>query len=123
MPPLPLRRPEGQHRKLRGLVPEGEPDFKGAVAIHLAALKIARLPDQQYIDHNKVGRIALRLGWLFREMGAEPVGATGAIGDDENADIQSDIERLQNLLADLGSTIGDLRRKVTALRIPLHLSL
>jgi len=100
--------------KLRGLVPEGEPDFKGAVAIHLAALKIARLPDQQYIDHNKVGRIALRLGWLFREMGAEPVGATGAIGDDENADIQSDIERLQNLLADLGSTIGDLRRKVTA---------
>ncbi len=53
--------------KLRELVPQGETDYKGAVALHLAALWVASLPDTERIDHYRLGRLALRLAWLFRE--------------------------------------------------------
>jgi hypothetical protein len=60
--------------ELRQLVPEAEINHQGAVALHLAGLLTAGLPEEEKIDHYKLGRLALRLGWLFRERcgGSEP---------------------------------------------------
>jgi hypothetical protein len=60
---------------LRDLVGKGELDQQGAIAIHLAAFLVANLPPAARRDHSKLGRIALRLAWLFRER-----GGAGAIG-------------------------------------------
>lgn len=95
--------------ELRKLVPEGELEFNGAAAQHLAALMIAGMPETDNVNHDRIGRIALRLGWLFREQG----GGVKAIdlGEGSLARMQEDVEKLQSLLGEAGSVLADLRRK------------
>lgn len=68
-------------RKFRRLVPqEAEKlDTNSAIAIHLAAIFTALLPaSHEAIDHLKLGRLYLRLSWLFRELKGEGSGAAEA---------------------------------------------
>jgi hypothetical protein len=95
--------------ELRKLVQEGELTFEGAVSLHLAALLVAELPEADNTNHNRLGRIALRLGWLFREQGEQVQGIE--LGAGPLAGMQEDVERLQSLLGEFGSTLADLRRK------------
>ncbi len=94
--------------ELRKLVPEGDIDFDGAVALHLAAIKIATLPDKEEIDHNKLGRLSLRLGWLFRERSEGQVEAEESKG--ALAELQDGVESLGGLMASLSEVLGDVRR-------------
>jgi uncharacterized protein (DUF2225 family) len=56
-------------RKLRRLVPEGELTARSAAAIHLAAIFGTLLPGKEsQIDHMKLGRLYLRLSWLYKEI-------------------------------------------------------
>ncbi|HUX07018.1 MAG TPA: DUF2225 domain-containing protein [Acidobacteriota bacterium] len=95
--------------ELRKLVSEGELGFNGAAAQHLAALIITQMPDSDSVNHNRLGRIALRLGWLFREQGGG--GKAVDIGEDSLAGMQEDVEKLQSLLGEAGSVLADLRLK------------
>ena len=95
--------------ELRTLVPEDDLDFRGALALHLAALYIASLPPKEHIDHNKLGRLALRVGWLFRE-GGDVTVSTAAAGDDTMSRLQAEVESMQSQLAEIGSTLGGIGR-------------
>jgi uncharacterized protein (DUF2225 family) len=54
-------------RKLRRFVPQ-EINLQGALALHLAAIYTMMLPDEkEKIDHLKLGRLYLRLSWLYKE--------------------------------------------------------
>ncbi len=69
-------------RKLRRAVPKEEIDYDGAVSLHLAALYVALLPGKkEAIDHLKLGRLLLRLSWLYRERNEASSGAEA--GDTE----------------------------------------
>lgn len=96
----------------RQLVPEGEMDFDGAAVLHLSAILITTLPEKQRIDHNKLGRLTLRLGWLFRERSmqeTEPVIKGGTIGR-----LRNDLERLEHQSVVLAEVIGDAKRSAAA---------
>ena len=55
-------------KKIIRTVPEVNLSLEGAIALHLAAIFNALLPEKkEYIDHNKLGRLFLRLSWLYRE--------------------------------------------------------
>ncbi len=55
-------------RKLRRFVPEEDLDGQGALALHLAAIYAAFLPaKEENIDHLRLGRLYLRLSWLYKE--------------------------------------------------------
>jgi uncharacterized protein (DUF2225 family) len=58
-------------------------DHESALALHLLAIHVHRLP-QKEVDHHKVGRLYLRLAWLYREGGARESEARAAT--DEAAD-------------------------------------
>ena len=95
--------------ELRGLVPEEDLDFRGALALHLAALYIAGLPTREHVDHNTLGRLALRVGWLFRE-GGDVVVETAAAGDDAISQLQEEVENMQSHLSAMSSTLGGIGR-------------
>jgi uncharacterized protein (DUF2225 family) len=64
-------------KKISRIVPEEELDLGGAIALHLAAIFNALLPEQkENIDHNKLGRLYLRLSWLYREERGDTSPAT-----------------------------------------------
>jgi hypothetical protein len=68
-------------RKLHRFVPKEEIDAQGALALHLAAIFTTLLPgEEELIDHLKLGRIYLRLSWLYREEN-EQKGLTHAAGE------------------------------------------
>lgn len=55
-------------RKLRRFVPQGDLNAQGALALHLAAIYTALLPgEKETIDHLRLGRLYLRLSWLYKE--------------------------------------------------------
>lgn len=55
-------------RKLRRFVPQGDLNMQGALALHLAAIYGVMLPGvKEKIDHLKLGRLYLRLSWLYKE--------------------------------------------------------
>lgn len=58
---------------LRKMVPEEQEkiNLEGALAKHLSAIYIAHLLDKPDRNHNKLGRLALRTAWLFRESSGE----------------------------------------------------
>jgi hypothetical protein len=66
---------------LRDLVGKGPLDQQGAIAIHLAAYLITALAPAPKRDHGKLGRIALRLAWLFRERGGNAAISPPAAGE------------------------------------------
>lgn len=105
---------------LRKLVPPGDLDARGAVAIHLSALLIALLPGKR-MDHAKLARLAIRLGWLYREMDGpaapppEPESRTAL-------DLAEATERLDRLLKEAASALeaiqGKGRLRGAELRLP-----
>jgi len=94
-------------KKMRALVPKGELNHEGAVALHLAALLIASLPEKGRIDHYKLGRLALRLGWLFRERcGARE---TNHSEGGPLARLHESTALLENRVAALGEAVSEAR--------------
>lgn len=98
---------------LRELVPEGELDLKGAVATHLATLLILTLPtSEKKIDHARVGSIALRLAWLFRErQDLVSVPELPVTGSQAISALAQATERLDGLVKDAGEVLRDIQRQ------------
>jgi hypothetical protein len=93
---------------LRKLVPGEALGPDGAVAVHLAAVLLATLPP---VNHARLGRLALRLAWLFRERdgseaAAAPPPASAALGA-----LAETTEHLDRLLEDAGATLRELRQQ------------
>jgi hypothetical protein len=113
-------------KKLRRLVQDDETlSLEGAMSMHLTAVYCALLPAQkEQIDHNKLGRLYLRLSWLYRELkGDEP--PTGENGDSDSpalAKLKKSVEVLQSdllsMLDDLGSTSTMIRERAKELGLP-----
>lgn len=85
---------------LRALVPKGPLDGDGAAALHAAALLVSLLPAERNIDQGRLGRVALRLAWLFRERGGpeqEPEPDSGALEA-----LRAAVERLDAQVAATG---------------------
>jgi hypothetical protein len=97
-------------KSLRELVPEGELDLPGAVAIHLAALLVHSLPPGRKQDHAKLGQIAIRLAWLFREQ----AGAGGPALPPPSramAALVASAERLTELFAEGEDLLREIQRQ------------
>jgi hypothetical protein len=90
--------------ELRQIVSKGEINHQGAVALHLSALLIAGLPEKERIDHHKLGRLALRLAWLFRER----CGGTDANqpGSGTLAELHDGAASIENRIASLGEAVN-----------------
>lgn len=79
-------------RKLRRFVPEGDLDAQGAMALHLAAIYAAFIPgEKERIDHLRLGRLYLRLSWLYKEQKGPEEEETAA---DTAADTDSTVGKL-----------------------------
>jgi hypothetical protein len=98
---------------LRELVPKGDLDLQGAFAHHLAALLITTLPiTEKKIDHSALGRIALRLAWLYREQQGAPTAVTGSPRSSQAIDhLASATERLDRLVKDAGEVIQEIQQE------------
>jgi len=94
---------------LRKLVPEGDLDLRGAVAIHLAALLIALLPSKR-MDHGRLARLAIRLGWLYREMDG-PAAPPPEPESRTSAELAEATERLDGLLREAAAALEAIRGK------------
>jgi len=110
---------------LRELVPRTGMTQVGAIGIHWAALLINSLPiSRSQVDHGRRGRIALRLGWLFRELdGAAPPAPPVPEGQ-VMADLAEATERLDRLVKDAEGVLGEIQAKGRLrgreLRLPEH---
>lgn len=58
---------------LKKLQTQGEMSHDNALSAHLTALFISELPPKEDRNHNKIGRLALRVGWLYREVKGDTV--------------------------------------------------
>jgi len=113
-------------KKLRRLVPNDETlSLEGAMSMHLTAVYCALLPAQkEQIDHNKLGRLYLRLSWLYREQkgDAPPPGENGEADSLALTKLNKSVEVLQSdllsLLDDLGSTRTLIRERAKELGLP-----
>jgi hypothetical protein len=92
------------------MVPRDRLNHAGAIAMHLAAIFINTLPEEKrQIDHAKLGKLSLRLAWLFREYSCKQatfVKNTGVI-------LQSmgmACEHMEKHLSELGTILGDFKR-------------
>lgn len=112
-------------RKLHRFVPEGELDAQAAAALHLAALFCALLPgEKETIDHMKLGRLYLRLSWLYKEeKGEDTTEADKGDTAPTLQKIQQALELLQlNLSQVFPGNLGDIEAltsvRTLELRIP-----
>jgi uncharacterized protein (DUF2225 family) len=98
-------------QELRTLVQESHIDYNSAAALHLAALYIASLPDKENIDHNKLGRLSLRLGWLYREAGQK----SAAVKDKEDtfSRLSNNVENIVSQLSVLAEAVGETKKTAT----------
>lgn len=91
------------------LIPEDGVDETCAVAKHIIALLIASLPEADQLDHNYLGRVSLRLGWLYRER-----KGNGDSESDEGgliSELHDNIEYLENqiiMMTEAVSNIGSI---------------
>ena len=99
---------------LRELVaPSPELDPQGAIAIHLAGLLVTSLaPPGRTVDHSRLGLIALRLAWLYREQEGPALRAEP--GAEPPAPLAEATERLIQVLAEADSAVQDLRQLAEA---------
>ena len=96
---------------LRELVPSGEMDQKGAIATHLAAILVTLLPPAEHqVDHAKLGRLALRLAWLFREQDG-PVATRAEPRSQAMGAVAENTERLDRLLTEAAEALGEIQRQ------------
>lgn len=108
-------------QSLRKLVPTGELDFNSAVALHISAILVTTLPEEPSIDFDKLGRLSLRLGWLYRErLGkiAEPELEEGSLGK-----LHEEVARLESQVLSMAEVLSDAERAAVArleeLKIPV----
>ncbi|MGE5343455.1 MAG: DUF2225 domain-containing protein [Candidatus Omnitrophota bacterium] len=73
-------------KKLRRLVTGEKMDFKAALSLHIAAIYANLLIPKEFIDHNKLGRLYLRLSWLYKEQRNDDEPAEGT---DKNESVAS----------------------------------
>ena len=109
---------------LRELVPGGPMTQVGAIATHLAALLISSLPtSKSQVDHARRARIALRLGWLFRELdGAVPPAPPEPGKETGTMDALAEAtERLDRLTKEAEVVLGEIQRKGRARGLELRL--
>jgi len=100
-------------KKITRTVPNGNLDLEGALALHLAAIFNALLPKKkEHIDHNKLGRLYLRLSWLYREqMGDSSSPACGEKSNDSPTlnRIQHSVEELNKNLLSFADDLHSIR--------------
>lgn len=97
---------------LRERVPQGDLDAGGAVAIHLAALLITLLPTTaKQVDHSRLGRIALRLAWLFREVDGSSAAPPPDPESRTMVDLADATERLDRILKDAATALEEVQAK------------
>ena len=107
---------------LRTLVPEGDLDRDGAIALHLAALLVANLPPKERIDHGKLGRVALRLGWLYRERGSSSMDGSSESGPAGLAKLKRSSAKLESRLQALSEAVAEAVRATEARTAELGIS-
>lgn len=98
---------------LRKMVPrEGDINFEGSLALHLAALYVSYFPEGEDRNHNKIGRLALRIAWLFREQGG---GGQAIVSDSAHLENLKDrASRLERHLLTMRELLGEIRSFATA---------
>lgn len=116
-------------KKLHRLIPEEEVmSIEAAIAMHLSAIYFALLAgDKEYIDHNKLGRLYLRLSWLHREQSGKS-GEIPGTGPLESAvpstidELDRSVNALQGdltrLMEGLGAILGLVDRRSRELDLP-----
>ena len=107
---------------LHSLVPEGNLDRDGAIALHLAALLIAHLPPKERIDHGKLGRVALRLAWLYRERGSSSLGDSSGEGPAGLVRLKRSSAKLESRLQALSEAAAEAVRATEARTAELGIS-
>lgn len=94
---------------LRDLVPPADLDRQGAIAIHLAAYLIASSLPLKRRSHAKLGWLAIRLAWLYREAdGAQAPAAPSA--SQALAGLIEATERLDRLLSEGEEAVREVQR-------------
>lgn len=114
-------------KKLHRLVPDNEAlPIEAAFAMHLTAIYCALMPgDKEYIDHNKLGRLYLRLSWLHREQSGDGGAASGA-GDSALPPTLNHLDKkvialqghLGRLFEELGAMRGLVEKRTQELGLP-----
>ncbi len=113
-------------RKLRRLVQKDKLNVEGAIALHLCAIFVATMPDtEEYINHMKLGRLTLRLSWLYREhygsqipspQEAETIPETVSVSLTNLSDLLQELkgssDSLSQLIAKLGTLIEERSREL-----------
>lgn len=104
-------------KKLRRVVGEGTITLDGAIALHLAAIYQALLPaGDANIDYNKLGRLYLRLSWLYREQNGEseplPDLKEEVAESEVIKSLMEAVESLQQDMSELTEDISGVRRLV-----------
>lgn len=97
-------------RKLRRLVlPDEELNWESTVSLHLAAIYNTLLPEKkEQIDHLKLGRLYLRLSWLFLEHSPKKTEPT-ATPENESPTVKALFDAAEKLTTDFHSLMDDLR--------------
>ncbi|MCP5045714.1 MAG: DUF2225 domain-containing protein [bacterium] len=85
---------------LQCLVPAGDLDNEAALSLHLAAIFITLLPiEETAINHLKLGRLYLRLSWLYREQ--RELGSGPVPGDSKDTGKSSTTRKLSSAVEQL----------------------
>ncbi|MCP4220187.1 MAG: DUF2225 domain-containing protein [bacterium] len=113
-------------RKLRRLLPKEELDVRGAMALHLSALMATLLPEnKKEIDHMKLGRFALRVAWLYREingpMDAKEVPESEILSATLDK-LSASVDALQHNTREFSEDFGDIRKLSETRAEELHLA-
>ena len=105
--------PDGRRQvlaRLRQLVPAGKLNHVGAISMHLAAILITLLPeDNRKISHSKLGKLALRLAWLYREHSRKQASFVKDTGVTLRALGQA-CEQIETHLAELREILGKVKQ-------------
>jgi len=101
-------------KKLRRLVSEEKMDLKSALSLHMSAVFSALLPSKEFIDQNKLGRLYLRLSWLYREL-------TGDTAEPEEFQIEqqaasASLEKLFKITEGMQSTINGMAGDIVEMK-------
>lgn len=98
-------------RRLRRFVTSPELDAQAAMSIHLAAIFITMLPQQEEErDHLKMGRLLLRLSWLFREQQGEAASAESGTVSKTLATLEQSASELHEFVKNLGQAMTMTRQ-------------
>lgn len=111
-------------RRLHRLIPKGDLDAEAAIALHMMAIYIALLPEEkEERDHLKLGRLILRLAWLYRENEPAAPVVDEPTGDmsDTLANLSQSVDELHGYFQNLTQVVNITRQ--TAAKRAAELSL